>query len=148
MAIQTTDLTRLAQDFVNAFNHADWEQLASLVAPDFRYEETGTLRVVEGVDTYLTLCRQWKSAFPDAYGTIHIAIANDTFVGQEVTWEGTHSGPLAGPGGEIAPTNIRISIRGSLWYTVEDGRVRELHSHIDLMAMLQQLGVIPGPGTA
>ncbi len=145
MPTQTTELTSIAEDFVDAFNHADWERLATLVAPEFVYEETGTQWRLEGIDAYLELCRGWKTAFPDARGTIHIAVANGSFAGHEVTWEGTHRGPLAGPGGEIAPTNIRVSMRGSLWYTIEDGRIRELHSHIDLMSLLQQVGVLPDP---
>jgi hypothetical protein len=34
-----------------------------------------------------------------------------------------------------------------MWCTVADGQVREIHSHLDILALLQQVGALPTPTT-
>ena len=40
---------------------------------------------------------------PDVKGSVTNAVASGNTVVLEVTWEGTHTGPLAGPKGAIPP---------------------------------------------
>jgi steroid delta-isomerase-like uncharacterized protein len=146
MATAGTDLTQAAAAFIDAFNRADWEAFRGFTAPDTVYTETGTGRRVEGADAYVELCQGWKAAFPDVAGTIRTAIASGDVVAQEIVWEGTHTGPLQTPDGVIEATGNRISIQASNWIRFAGGRAQETHHYLDVLALLQQIGAMPGTG--
>jgi len=139
-AKQFSDTTAVATELVEAFNVGDWDRLRATLHPDVVYEETGTQRRVAGADAYVRLSQGWKESFPDARGAVQTTIASAQRVAQEVLWEGTHSGALAVPGGSLPPSGKRISVRGSMWYVIADGRAREVHHHLDVMTLVQQLG--------
>jgi steroid delta-isomerase-like uncharacterized protein len=142
------DATAVATELVEAFNAGDWERLRATLHPDVVYEEAGTLRRVEGADEYVRLCQGWKEGFPDVRGAVQATAASEQRVAQEILWEGTHGGPLAGPGGAVPPSGRRVSVRGTMWYTIVGGRAREIHHHLDVLALMQQIGAIPAPATA
>jgi steroid delta-isomerase-like uncharacterized protein len=142
---KSSDATAVAAELVEAFNVGDWERLRATLHSDVVYEETGTQRRVEGADAYVRLCQGWKEAFPDARGAVQATITSAQRAAQEVLWEGTHRGPLAVPAGSVPPTGKRISVRGSMWYTMSDGRAREIHHHLDVLTLLQQVGAMPAP---
>jgi steroid delta-isomerase-like uncharacterized protein len=142
------DPTKVAEGVIDAFNRSDWESVRSSVAEDIVYQETGTGRRIQGVDAYLELCQGWKQVFADGAGTVRNMVASGDTVAQEVIWEGTHTGPLTGPGGTLPPTGRRVPVTATMWYMIEGGRVREIHHHIDLLTMLQGLGAMPAPAHA
>jgi steroid delta-isomerase-like uncharacterized protein len=129
-------------DIIQAFNSGDLEGLRGLVTPNVVYQETGTGRRVEGVDTYLDMCRGWRQAFPDVTGTINSSLESGNQVAVEVTWSGTHEGPLPLPQGEVAPTGKAFTIGASFWVTLEGQRMAEGHHYLDVLSMLQQIGVM------
>ena len=61
MAHTDTAITRVAE-LLDAFNHADWDRLRTLVASDVVYTETGSGLRLEGVDPYLQQLESVKSA--------------------------------------------------------------------------------------
>ena len=146
--MESTDTIRVAEDFIAAFNAGDWSRFRARLAPDIAYEETGTGRSTAGADAYIALCQGWKDAFPDASGTIRRAVTSEGIVVQEVTWEGTHTGAIPTPGGTLPASGKRIAVGATLWLTLHDGRATEIHHHLDVLTMLQQLGAIPAPAGA
>ena len=140
---QTADRTQLAETVIAGFSGGDWEQFRAPLASDVVYQETGTGRRVQGVDEYLGLVQGWKQAFPDANGTIRNVVASGDKVVQEVVWEGTQTGEMATPGGTLPASGRRIMVWASLWYAFEGDTIREIHHHLDVMSMLQQLGAVP-----
>ena len=138
------DPTKIAENFITAFNDADWSGFKALLAADVRYEETGTQRQTQDADSYTHLCQGWKEAFPDAKGTIQQVAASGNTVVQEVLWEGTQTGPLVTPNGTLPASNRHIAVPATLWYTFRGDTIEAIHHHIDLMTMLQQLGAMPG----
>ena len=48
-----SDVTQLAADFIDAFNRADWPRFQAMMAPEVVYQETGTLRRVQGHEQYV-----------------------------------------------------------------------------------------------
>jgi steroid delta-isomerase-like uncharacterized protein len=143
MAQTGTAITQAAEELIDAFNHSDWERLRPLLAPNLVYAETGTGRRVEGQDAYFELLTGWKDAFPDVNGTIRNVVAGDDTVVQEILWEGVHSGPLQTPGGTLEPTGKHIIVEASAWYQFDGGLIREVHHHVDILTLLQQLGALP-----
>ena len=148
MAEQQQDLTAVADELIAAFNAADWARFAARLDPEVAYEETGTGRRTRGVAAYVALCQGWKVAFPDGHGAIRWVVADGDTVVQELTWTGTQTGPLAGPGGALPASGRRIEVPASFWLRFRDGRVAEIHHHLDLLTMLGQVGALPASAEA
>ena len=142
------DPIRVAEGMVEAFNDLDWPAFAALLDPDVVYEETGTGARFEGAEPYLALCQGWKAAFPDVRGTVVRQLAGGETVVQEVSWTGTHTGPLETPNGTIPPTGRTVTILGTLWSTVRGGRCIDVRHHLDILSLLGQLGALPAPAGA
>lgn len=135
---------QLAEAVIAAFNAADWEQIRATIAPNVVYTETGTQRRVENLEDYLQLLAGWKQALPDARGTVHKAVSQGNTVVQEILWEGTQTGPLPTPAGILPPSGKTFRVAAAIWYTVDGERVQEIHHYLDVLALLQQLGALPG----
>jgi len=135
--------TAVVTDLVDSFSTNDLERVRSLLDENVVYEETGTGRRVEGAEEYLELLRGWKQAFPDASGTVTAELESGDQAAVEVTWVGTHTGPLATPGGEVPASDKSVEIRASLWCSFEGGKIKDIRNHLDILALLQQVGAIP-----
>ena len=133
-----------AADLIDAFNEADWDRLQGHLARDVLYTETGTARRVEGVAAYLTLCEGWKEAFPDVRGTVTNAVASDAIAALEIRWVGTHTGPLETPAGPVPASGDQIAVDATFWAHYDGDRIQEIHHHLDVLALLQQIGALPG----
>jgi len=57
------------------------------------------------------------------------------------TWEGVHSG--ASPSLGIPPTGKHVKIAGCSVYHWEEGKIVEIWDYLDVLGLLQQMGVIP-----
>ena len=142
------DQVTTARALIESFNNGDWEGLRATLAPGVLYEESGTGRRVEGADAYVELCRGWRAGFPDGRGAVRWSAASDDTVALEVLWEGTHTGPLASPAGTLPPSQRRVSVPATVWVRFMGGHAQEVHHHLDMLTMLQQLGAIPGGAPA
>jgi steroid delta-isomerase-like uncharacterized protein len=137
------DLIRVARAEIDAFNAGDWDRLVAGVTDDTVHEEPATGRRVQGIDALVELNRAWKEAFPDAKGTVTDEFACGDHVALRITWEGTQSGALALPGGgQIPPTNKRVTIYGCQVFRVADGKIAESTHYFDMLGMFEQLGAI------
>ena len=139
------DLVQVADDMIDAINKDDWQRLKASLNPTVVYDEIGTGRHMQGADDYVQLCQAWKQVFPDATAKIHRTLASGDTVIQEITWEGTHSGPLTGPSGTIPPSGKGVAIRTCMLLSFAGNQVSELHQYVDAMGMMTQIGVIPAP---
>ena len=97
------DLIRLACENVEAYNVGNWQRLKALLAPDVVYHEVGSQRRLQGADQLIEAYQGWKQFAPNGMGTITKALTSGNSVALEVTWTGTHTGPLVGTGGAIPP---------------------------------------------
>ncbi len=137
------DLIRVARESIDAFNASDWERNKAILADDYLYDEVGTQRRIQGADKAIEALQGWKQAMPDAKGTVTNALVSGNTVTLEITWEGTQTGPLAGPGGTIPASGKRQVTRAAFIATIEGDRIKESHHYFDMMALLQQLGAAP-----
>src|SRR5215468_3042179 len=101
----------VARENVEAFNAGDWERFKATLTDGAVYDEHATQRHLVGPEAIVDANRSWREAFPDATGRIERALADDGTVTLEITWEGTQSGPLHTPNGDIAPSNRRVSVK-------------------------------------
>ena len=132
----------LARESIECYNAGDFDRLRSLLADDFYEEELATSAVSSG---QMPGSRQpeRKRAFPDEHGTITGAYTSENTVAIELTWEGTQSGPMATPDGQVLqPSNKRMTVKSVEVIEIEDGKIKVLRHYFDLMTMLQQIGAM------
>ncbi len=136
-------LLDVVEAHVAAFNAGDWEQDAALHTADTVFEDkAGQLRYT-GWTQVLGMFQAWKHAMPDVTVAITAGVANDTMVMIEVRMEGTQTGPLAGPTGEIPASGKRIRFEGVLAYRFAHGKIADTRYYYDLFTLLQQAGALP-----
>jgi steroid delta-isomerase-like uncharacterized protein len=139
----TQNLAQVAEALIAAFNAGDWAQFGAALASHVVYEETGTQRRTQTADEYLQLVQGWKQAFPDAQGSIIKVVSSGNTVVQEITWTGTHTGPLLTPSGTLSASGKSIRVQASVWYTFQGDTIHEVHHHLDVLSMLLQLDALP-----
>jgi steroid delta-isomerase-like uncharacterized protein len=131
----------LGKAVVLEYNSKNWEACKANMARDYVYDEIATHRRVQGPDNVLDIWRGWAKAFPDSEGEIHRSFASGDIAVTELTWKGTHSGPLQMADRTIAATGRRIDLRACQITTVKDGRVTETRHYFDMGTLMGQLGV-------
>jgi steroid delta-isomerase-like uncharacterized protein len=124
-----------------AYNNKDWNAIRAALAPGVVYDEVATQRKSEGADNVVTLWRGWATALPDSKATFHNALVSGNTVVLEVTWRGTHSGPLQTAKGEFKATGKQIEIRACQVVEIADGKTKSMRHYFDMATLMQQLGL-------
>ncbi len=132
------DLKGHANSLLEAFNNADWDTVRNLFG-SATYNELGTQRSLSGED-YIEALQGWKAAMPDAVGTINNVIQTRDQVVQEVTWTGTHTGPLATPDGEIPASGKHQTTSAVLVSDYDGDQLKESRHYFDMLTLRQQIG--------
>jgi predicted ester cyclase len=97
---------------------------------------------VSGVDGARAEVGVFLTAFPDMrVATDQILAEGDTVI-YRGTVNGTHTGDFFG----IPPTGKRMSVWVWQAFRFEGAKIAEAWLHIDRLALMQQLGLIPAPG--
>ena len=142
------DLIQAARGVVEAFNASDWEGCKAAMTSDCVYDEVATSRRRQGVGDIITCWQEWKEAMPDLKGTVTNACATGNTVVLEVTWNGTHTGPLKGPSGEVPATGKQQTTRAGWIMDFDGGKMTESRHYFDMLSFMQQLGLLPQEATA
>jgi steroid delta-isomerase-like uncharacterized protein len=141
-AVSPQALTEAAKALIVAYNDKNWEKAKAAITPDFLYDEVGTGRRVEGADPTLAAWKGWAQAFPDSKGSFDrtYVAGNDTVV-LELTWRGTHQGPLGTAMGNIAATGKSIEVRAVAIVEMRGEKARSQRHFFDMATLLQQIGL-------
>ena len=142
------DLIQAARGVVEAFNVSDWEGCKAAMTSDSVYDEVGTSRRLQGVGDIISCLQEWKEGMPDVKGTVTNACASGNTVVLEVTWKGTHTGPLKSPSGEIPASGKQQTTRASWILNFDGGKITESRQYFDMLSFMQQLGLLPQAATA
>jgi len=135
-------LTSTAKALIQAYNDKNWNQAKAGMTPDFLYDEVGTGRKLTGIDQTLEAWKGWAQAFPDSKGSFeNTYVTEDGIVVLELTWKGTHQGPLHTPKGPISATGKKIEIRACAILQIAGEKARSQRHYFDMATMFQQLGV-------
>ena len=137
------EVVKLARKQVDAFNTGDWEQVRAGLASDSRYDELGTQRKIDGAEKIVELLKAWKTAFPDAVGTVTSAVATGNTAALELTWKGTHSGPLGTAEGTIPASGKHQETPAAIFFTFEGDKIKESRHYFDSLTLLKQIGAQP-----
>ena len=123
------------------YNDKDWDAVRRSLDPNCIYDEVSTNRKVQGVDQVIALWQGWAAAFPDSRATFERELASDNVVVLEVTWRGTHTGPLPTARGTIPASGNRIEIRACMVAELANDKPRLERHYFDMTTLLQQIGV-------
>lgn len=135
---------RVVAKMVRAYNARNWDLVAKVhsesvigVSPDSPLPRKGRKAIQEEFAGFAT-------AFPDSRLRTKRAFGQKDWVCGVFTFEGTHKGPLAGPGGQMIPaTNRPLKLEYTVVYKLRDGEITERHEYFDLLGMMTQLGLAP-----
>ena len=133
-------ITHMIEEGIN--NH-NLEVFDKLLSPDYiRYSQAMSpgLEKLTGIETYKGFIKEHFKAFPDYKEEIQQIIAEGDKVFIITKGMATHTGPL----GEIAPTNKKMTIMNYGLFIFKDDKIVEMWVSWDNMALLRQLGLLPG----
>jgi steroid delta-isomerase-like uncharacterized protein len=128
---------RFYEQVINARNV---DALGELLTPD-GVDHTFGSQNAEQAKQFFGMVLQ---AFPDLHAEIHDVIAEGDLVAARVTYTGTHQGEFVG----IPATGRKTTTSGVDWFRMEGGKQAEHWGGPDMLSFLEQLGVMPGPGTS
>jgi len=133
------DPTAIARDYFEAWNRRDWSHYRNLMHRDYSY--TGADGQAQpGIEAGLSVAQMFASVFPD--GRIEpnrIYACGDSVVIAEFVGRGTHKGDLMG----IAPTGRQVAINVCNVLEFRDGKIVAEREYMDMMTVLQQIGLAP-----
>ena len=138
--MSTEENKALVERFVEEFwNEGNLSTADELMVPDAQIHlPTGDVVDVDGLKGFAGV---FRGSFPDWHSTFEELVAEDDRVAERWTGRGTHRGELQG----IPPTGKRVEVPGSVFYRIVDRKIVEFRGQLDMMGMMQQLGVIPPP---
>lgn len=130
-------IRRLMDEVVNGGN---LDAIDQIVAPDFVNHNPlpGAAADREG---FRRAFHNLHAAFPDLHVIDTDLIAEGDRVVTLRGFEGTHNGPFMG----VPPTGKRIVLDGMTVFRVENGQITERWGVLDMLGVMQQLGLIPEP---
>ena len=135
---QNRELGRKYVGYINAA-HLDPE---SFNVSDFVYTNPqGQQNDFDGAQGTLGYFAQ---AFPDHQTTTYDEVVTEDRACYRWITRGTHQGEMLGVQGTGKP----IELRGMTFMRIEDGKIQEVWENIDLLGLMQQMGVIPSPDQA
>lgn len=91
------------------------------------------------LDGFKSAIAGYKAAFPDLTVDLGEVAADGDTVATRWMVAGTHEGEMMG----IPPTGKQITVEGMNFYHLRDGRITDVWTQFDAVAMLEQLGVMP-----
>lgn len=99
------------------------------------------LPVMHGLAEVRGFLVSFRTAFPDARITIRNAIECDNMLALEISWTGTHLGPL--PLGAIPATGKKAEVQACFVMKGRGGKIAHVRIYTDNVKLLAQLGLIP-----
>ncbi|MFQ5795842.1 MAG: ester cyclase [Candidatus Bipolaricaulia bacterium] len=124
-----------------AWNQGKLDIVDELFAPEYIAHAANAEQEVHGPEGHKEFIVKFREAFPDVHLTFNDLLAEDDMLVARMTWEGTHTGEYLG----IPPTGNRIAVDVTGINRFVGDQVVEAWGVVDMLSMLQQLGVIPSP---
>lgn len=134
------DIAAIAREYTDAWNRRDWGRFRQMMHLDYSYTGADGQTMI-GADAGVAVGQMFATAFPDGridVERIHTAgnVAVVEFVGR-----GTHRGEFLG----ISPTNRPMTIPVCNVLEIRDGKIHTEREYMDMLSVVQQLGVAPTP---
>lgn len=134
--------TRLRRGIEEGINQRKLDVFDELLAPN--YVNYNLPAPAPGPEGYKQVIAMFCMAFPDMHITIEDAFGEGDTVGTRGYMTGTHQGEFMG----ISATNKPIKVAYLDLWRAENGKFVENWVQMDMLGLMQQMGVVPTPGQA
>lgn len=138
---QNVSLLRRLLDEV--INRGHYDVVDELLTPDYRGHTPASPDPTQGPEGYKAFARRVRGGFPDMRAEIQDVFATQDRAVVRFVVRGTHTGAYEG----IPPTGTPFTVTQMAIARIRDGRIAEMWQELDALSLLQQLGVVPPPGT-
>ena len=139
--MSTAENSAICRRAVEAFNRGDFDAVEVIFTRDYVDHDPARAHLPPGPEGVRQAWSTIRSAFPDMEATIEEMVAEGDKVAVRGMIRGTHQGELM----SIPPTGRCVEVHLIDINRVEDGRLAERWGLADMLGLLQQLGVAPGP---
>ena len=138
-----SELQRLVRIHYEGVNSGDFDAAGSVLAEDC--ETTSPYGTLQGTGAIRQMGEAFRAAAPDnRIEALRTWEAGDSVIVEGV-YTGTHTGPLAGPGGVIPASGRSFSLPYVDIFQARDGKFVSHRMYWDNAAFLAQLGLMPAP---
>lgn len=129
------------KSFDELFSQGDLSVADDVFAADYVGHDPAMPQPIRGPAEFKRFVTMYRTAFPDLTLTVEDQLADGDRVVTRFTARGTNRGPLMG----IPPTGRKVTITGISIDRMVDGKSAESWTNYDLLGMMQQMGILPGP---
>jgi predicted ester cyclase len=133
-------IRELVEEHYRNINNAAWDREHDVFTADVVTTVPGAPPMV-GVEAFLGFSRAFFTAFPDGRLECRLMAVDGDRLLAEGVHIGTHTGPMAGPGGEVPPTGRRLELPFCDVFEARDGRISAHRVYFDQAVIAEQLGL-------
>jgi steroid delta-isomerase-like uncharacterized protein len=133
---------RFRRLFDEMFNKGNLSAADEAFAPSLVFYSSTESKPIHGIEGFKAFPAMLREGFPDIQVNIDDLIGQDELVMARWTWRGTHLGPFQG----LPPTGRQASGQGIEIYRFADGKIEEIWLEVNVLSVLEQLGVFPKGG--
>jgi predicted ester cyclase len=132
-----TNVKQVAKEFLESYNDRDLDRSwARYLSPRLVNHALGGAHDREG---WLKLEKSFLSSFPDLHVEVLDQVAEGDRVATRFAMKGTHTHEFFG----VAPKGVVATLTGTAFDRIEDGKIAEHWSDVDIGGFLQQLSAPP-----
>ena len=137
------DMEKLAENVQKAWHNQDMSALVQLYAEDATKIAPGQPEPTRGREAIKKNEEAFLRAMPDLNVEYTLILISGNHIVFEGVVQGTFTGPLASPGGDIPPTGKSINLNFAFIVKVNaDGLIEEDRTYYDTTTLMRQLGLI------
>src|SRR5262249_52588924 len=127
---------------ITALNSKDITALLANQHPDTELVINGGL-TLHGHEQLKQYTQALWAAFPDGVFKHTSRLVTAEAAAAELVFTGTHTGPLASPGGTLPPTGKQVTLHSASIMHFKDGLIVSEHAYNDQIEFMTQLGLMP-----
>jgi steroid delta-isomerase-like uncharacterized protein len=135
------ELVRRYIEAVDDHQSSDWSIIDEFIAEDFVAHNPPLPGVSLDRDGMKEAAEIFRQATPGRH-EIPLQVAEDDLVVSYIVGRGVHAGEILG----IPASGNEVETAGIVIHRIADGKIVEYWSVVDMARVLQQVGVLPGPG--
>jgi steroid delta-isomerase-like uncharacterized protein len=124
----------LIYNYYEMWNSQEFDRADKVLSDQLRFH--GSIGIdTAGIEEFKEYAHTILSAFPNLYHAPEIVVSEESQAAVYVTYSGTHKGKLF----EYEPTNNRISYSGASFFTIKDGKIRDIKVLGDRYSLYKQI---------
>ncbi len=139
MSTTTVDNKALTQRFFDALNEHDLDKVGDLLHPEVVMHAPAQEEPLRGREEVLDFLKQVYAGLPDFKASVETMIAEDDLVAVRFRTSGRQDGNYFG----IPPTGRAVGTHEIEIIRVVDGQAVEVWQELNILGVMQKLGVIP-----